>query len=217
MSKKITALSAQVKNKERVNVYLDGQFAFGLAAIVAARLKVGQPLSDAEVARLEALDEIEAAYHKSLNYLSYRPRSRAELEQYLKTKKVSAEASAQVLARLAQAQLVNDAEFARYWVDNREQFAPRGKHALRSELRHKGLSDADVQAALADVDEAQGAYEAARKRAARMTGLEREVFFRRLSGFLQRRGYGYDVVKTVVARLWQAQGAPPTDSEESEV
>ncbi len=120
MTRKVTALTPQVKNKERVNVYLDGKFAFGLAAIIAARLKVGQTLGDEEIARLRALDEIEEAYNKTLNYLSYRPRSRAELERYLKDKKVPDDARAQVLGRLDSAQLVNDSDFAQYWVENRE-------------------------------------------------------------------------------------------------
>ncbi len=217
MTRKVTALTPQQRNKERVNVYLDGKFAFGLAAIVAARLKPGQSLSDEEFRRLQALDEVEEAYNKTLNYLAYRPRSRVELERYLKEKKVSEEASAAVIERLGRAQLIDDQDFARYWVENREQFAPRSKRALRSELRQKGLSDTDVQAAVADVDEEHSAYEAARKRAPRLAALDRETFYRRLSGFLQRRGFGYDVVKRVVSRLWQEHGASRPNSEETEV
>lgn len=213
MSRKVTALTTQQKNKERVNVHLDGRFAFGLAAIVAARLKVGQTLGDDEIARLKSVDEAEEAYNKALKYLSYRPRSRAELERYLKGKKLSAEASEQVLARLGRLQLVDDAEFARYWVENREQFAPRGKYALRAELRQKGIAAGDVETALGGLDEAAGAYEAARKRAARMSGLDRPTFQRRLSDFLARRGFGYDVVKDVVARLWREQGGADAGDE----
>jgi regulatory protein len=217
MSKKVTALSPQQRNKERVNVYLDDKFAFGLAAIVATRLRVGQVLSEPEIGRLKALDEIEEAYNKTLKFLTYRPRSRAELERYLKGKKVSEEARTTVMERLTQSQFVNDEDFARFWVENREQFSPRGKRALRMELRQKGISDAEVQEALGGVDEERGAYEAAHKRAERMTALDRETFQRRLGGFLQRRGYGYDIVKTVVARLWNELRADPSNSEETEV
>ncbi len=213
MTRRITALAPQLKNKERVNVYLDEKFAFGLAAIVAARLKVGHPLSDDEIARLRALDEAEEAYNKTLNFLSYRPRSHAELEKYLKDKRVSDETRAQVLKRLEAMQLVNDEEFARYWVENREQFAPRGKRALRAELRQKGIADLDAQAALADVNEEGSAYEAARKRAARMGSLDRETFYRRLSGFLARRGFGYDVVKPIVTKLWNEVSAGQSENE----
>jgi len=206
MTGKVTALTPQQKNKERVNVHIDGRFAFGLAAIVAARLKPGQLLSEAEIARLQSLDEVEEAYNKALGYLSYRPRSKSELERYLKGKKLPPEATEQVMERLARLQLVDDAGFARYWVENREQFAPRSKFALRSELRRKGLADGDVEEAVGEIDEDASAYEAARKRAARMTGMDRATFGRRLSGFLGRRGFGYEVCKRVVERLWREQG-----------
>ncbi|MCA1554059.1 MAG: RecX family transcriptional regulator, partial [Chloroflexi bacterium] len=193
---------------------LDEKFAFGLATIIAARLKVGQTLGDEEIRRLRAMDEIEEAYNKSLNYLSYRPRSRAEIEKYLKDKKVSDEGRAQVLERLARAQFLDDEQFAQYWVENREQFAPRGKRALRSELRQKGISDVDAQAVLEDVDEQSSAYQAAQKRAARMAGMEGDLFYRRLSGFLARRGFGYDVVKAVVAKLWSEVNSNSGGSDE---
>jgi regulatory protein len=203
----ITALTPQQKNKERVNVYLDGKFALGLAALIAARLKVGQALSDAALARLQAEDEAEEAYNKALHFLSYRPRSRSELERYLQGKKISVEVSTQVMERLARIGLLDDEAFAKFWVENREQFAPRSKRALQQELRQKGLSTEDAQAAVGAVDEERAAYEAGRKRAARLQALDRETFYRRLSGFLQRRGFGYDVVQTVVTRLWRERGA----------
>lgn len=210
----ITALTPQQKNKERVNVYLDGKFALGLAALIAARLKVGQALSDAALARLQADDETEEAYNKALHFLSYRPRSRSELERYLQGKKISVEVSAQVMERLARIGLLDDEAFAKFWVENREQFAPRSKRALQQELRQKGLSTENAQAAVGAVDEERAAHEAGRKRAARLQSLDRETFYRRLSGFLQRRGFGYAVVKIVVTRLWKERGATgelPTD------
>lgn len=213
MTRKVTALTPQQRNKERVNIFLDGKFAFGLAAIVAARLKPGQSLSDDQIAHLQSLDEVEEAYNKALSYLSYRPRSKAELERYLKGKKLADESAAQVMERLAQLQLVDDGEFARYWVENREQFAPRSKYALRSELRQKGLSSGDVDAAVGALDEDASAYEAARKRAARLSALDRETFQRRLSGFLARRGFGYAVVKRIVTRLWREQQGETADGE----
>ena len=206
MARIVTALTPQQKNKERVNLYLDGKFVCGLASLVAARLKLGQSLNDEELATLQALDEIEETHNKTLHYLSFRPRSRGEIMRYLKEKQTPDEVSAQILERLERVGLVNDESFAQYWVENREQFAPRSKRALQQELRQKGLSAEETQAALNDVDEEHSAYEAARKRAARMQALDHETFQRRLSGFLQRRGFGYAVTKTVVARLWQERG-----------
>jgi regulatory protein len=153
MAGTITALVAQKRNKERVNVYLDGEFAFGLALIEALKLHKGQQLSDDDIARLKALDEIEVAHDRALNFLSYRPRSSEEVRRNLHQKEFAEQTIETVIERLTGAGLLDDAAFARYWVDNRERFEPRSRRALRYELRQKGVPDAAIQAALGDLDE----------------------------------------------------------------
>ena len=83
MAQRITAIEPQQKNPQRVNIYLDGEFAFGLAVVVAAWLKVGQELGEEKIASLKMQDEREVTYQKALHFLSYRPRSSAEVRQNL--------------------------------------------------------------------------------------------------------------------------------------
>jgi len=83
MAKKITGLKLQKRNKNRVNVYLDGEFAFGLSRIVAAWLHTGQELSDEKIAELLSKDDVEIALQRALNFLSYRARSEKEVKQIL--------------------------------------------------------------------------------------------------------------------------------------
>jgi regulatory protein len=203
MLQKVTALKYQRKNRQRVNVYLDGRYAFGLQASIAAGLRVGQVLSLEEIAQLQSRDLAEVAYEGALGFLSYRPRSHAEVEAYLARRKSSPAVTQTVIARLAAAGLVDDDAFARYWVENRESFRPRGRRALRFELRRKGVADAVVESAMSEIDERESAYRAAQNHAERLSSLEYQMFRRRLEGFLQRRGFGYEVVKETVARLWR--------------
>jgi regulatory protein len=200
---KVTALKQQSRNKTRVNVYLDGEFALGLAKILAVRLAIGQLLDEAALERLKQADEVEVAYERALHFLGPRPRSEAEIRRRLTTAKVPDEAVEAVLARLRQAGLVNDQAFANYWVDNRTTFRPRSKRLLRAELRQKGLGDAELQAALAEVDDAGAAYTVARQRGTRFRGLEHLEFRRKLGAFLARRGFDYDTIEPVVERVWQ--------------
>ena len=86
MEKKITALRVQKRDPNRVNVYLDGEFAFGLTKLVAAWLQVGQVLSSEKISSLQSQETLEVAYLKALHYLSYRPRSESEVESSLKEK-----------------------------------------------------------------------------------------------------------------------------------
>lgn len=216
MAGTITALRFQKRNKNRVSVYIDGQFAFGLAAIEAARLRVGQALSDGDVARLQVHDEVERAYERALNFLSYRPRSEAEVRRRLRKKGVEDEGVEVVVARLTRAGLLNDREFARYWVENRLQFNPRGARALRHELREKGVPASIIADTLADFDEETSARRAAEAGMRRLAHLEPRDFRRRLGAYLARRGFSYAVVKPLIEEMLEAVRCEVLSSIESE-
>ena len=198
MAGTITGLTYQQHNRERVSIYLDGSFAFGLPAIVASRLRVGQALSDVEIAALQSADDVERAYGRALDFLSYRPRSEAEVRSALHKKGLSDETIDAVVARLQQAGLLNDAEFAHYWVENRSQFNPRGLRALRYELRRKGLPDAVIADELAAVDEGAASRQLAELAARRFEHLAPPEFRRKLGAFLARRGFSYATIEPLV-------------------
>jgi regulatory protein len=215
---KVTALRVQARNKSRVNVHLDGKFAFGVAKIVAARLAIGQQLDDAAIARLKGADDVEQAYERALKFLSPRPRSESEVRRRLKQHQIEPDLIDSVVERLRQAALLDDQAFANYWVENRAAFRPRSKRVLRAELKQKGLSDDAVRAALSETDDAGAAYTVAAQRARRLAGLDRNEYRRKLGDFLARRGFSFDVIEPVVDRLWTEQGAAaapgPSDSDD---
>jgi regulatory protein len=205
MAGKISGLKYQKKNRERVNVYLDGRFAFGLPAIVAATLHPGQFLSDREIAALQEQGATETAYNWALTYLSYRPRSKREVEAGLRERDVAEVQITVVMERLERAGLVDDVAFARFWVENRERFRPRGPRALRYELRNKGIGDEIVNQVVDSVDAADSAYRAAEKKARQLSHQDRETFHRKLVAYLARRGFAYEVAQDVAQRYWAEQ------------
>lgn len=217
MAGTVTSLVAQKQNKERVSVFIDGEFAFGLAMIEAIKLHKGQQLSEVEIARLRALDEIEVAHEAALTFLSYRPRSTAEVHRRLEERKFSQEAIEKVTERLQRAGLLDDEAFARYWIENREQFGPRSARALRQELRQKAVPDSIIAAALDSLDEEEAAYRAASYQAKRLAGLERQAFRKKIGDFLTRRGFGYDVSRDVTNRLWAEQCGQRDDTSNLDV
>lgn len=210
----ITALQQQQRNRERVSVFLDEQFAFGLPAIVAAALRVGQALTADEIDDLQTRATRETAKQLAINYLAQRPRSSREIARYLHDKAFEQDVIDDVVARLTELALIDDAAFARYWVEQRESFKPRGRTALSYELRQKGVPRDIIEAAVDDVDEIDSARQAAAARADRLAHLPQEQFYARLGGFLQRRGFGYSVVRQVLDELWQAQAETQHDAEE---
>ncbi|MCE7859157.1 MAG: RecX family transcriptional regulator [Chloroflexi bacterium CFX2] len=223
--RKITALEVQKKNPNRVNVHLDGEFAFGLARITAAWLKIGDVLSDEKIAGLQNDDARERAMQQALLFLSYRARSEKEIRQNLKKHEYPEDVIEQTLTRLRENRLANDGEFAKAWVENRNTFRPRSRRALTMELRQKGLDEETVKHAVSDVDEEALAYETARKWATRLNsaalsrskGLEWGEFRRKLSEYLARRGFPYSVVASVVTRIWNETHAEETHYEDEEL
>ncbi|HVN15630.1 MAG TPA: RecX family transcriptional regulator [Anaerolineales bacterium] len=212
----ITAIEVQKKDPNRVNLYLDGEFAFGLARIVAAWLKVGQRLDDEKIAKLQADEARERAYQQAMLFLSYRARSEAEIRQNLRKHEVPEAVIEETLERLRQARLADDNQFASAWVENRNTFRPRSRRALSMELRQKGLQDDAIQSALQGVDEESLAYEAARKRVNRLQGLEWDEFRKKLSEFLARRGFPYAIIAPTVSRLWNETHAGQEQSMDDE-
>jgi regulatory protein len=215
MAATITALRFQQRNRERVNVYLDGAYAFALPATIAATLRIGQSLSEDESARLQDQDAAQRAYERALRFLSSRPRSTAEVQRNLEQQALPGVTVDAVIERLLAAGYLDDEAFARYWVSNREQFRPRAPLALRQELRQKGVANDIIAQALQAVDSESSAYRAGLAQARRYETLEPRAFRQKLGGYLLRRGFAHDVVWTVVDRIWSElrQGTKPGEEE----
>jgi len=203
MTKKITALKLQKRNKNRVSVYLDDEFAFGLSKIVAAWLKVGQEITDEKIKQLQEQDNIELALQKAINFLSYRPRSENEVRKNLKKKDIEDAVIDEVLERLQRGGLINDLEFAQLWVENRSEFRPRGSRALRMELRQKGIHDKIIEKVIINIDEDHLAYQAAAKQARKYQQLEWQDFRKKMYGFLARRGFDYGIISSIIPKTWE--------------
>ncbi|HEY5983440.1 MAG TPA: RecX family transcriptional regulator [Anaerolineales bacterium] len=198
----ITAIEVQKRHPDRVNIDLDGQFAFGLAVILAAGLKVGHALDQARIESLQAKDADEIAYQRALRLVSLRERSEAELRTFLRKHKTPDEVLERTLARLREHQHADDAHFAQAWVENRSAFRPRGRRALAWELRRKGVSTEVAETVIANIDETTLAYQAGLKKARQLSAADWPDFRTKVSAFLARRGFPGTVIAPTVSRLW---------------
>jgi regulatory protein len=203
MDKQVTAIKRQKKNSQRVNIYLDGEYAFALFATKAVGLHIGQCLSEHDIKELENKDTKQKAYSSAVRFISHRPRSVKEVRDSLKKKEFTEGVIDSTLDHLSRVGLLDDREFAKYWFDQRVSFKPRGASLLRHELLLKGV-DRDVIADELDaIDEEEMAIQAARKWASRPSNLAKEDYKRKLSAFLARRGFKYSVVRYTVGRIKQ--------------
>ena len=176
------------------------------AETVAARgLGVGDTVDAAAIAAWQRDDNNRRAVEAGLTFVSYRPRSAKEVADHFRKKAFDAAARDHALRRLTELGYVDDAAFARFWVESRDTHRPKGKRALAWELRQKGVADATIEDALARFggDEASLAAKVARKRAATLVTDDPYRFRRQLGAFLARRGFDYAIVEQVVSELWQ--------------
>ena len=202
----ITGIEVQRGGGRRAHVFLDGEPAFSLDVAVATEqgLALGQALSDSRVEEILRAERHHRCRQAALRLLGYRPRSEKEIRDRL-VRRFDGETIDDVVSELAGRQAIDDEAFARFWRDNRESFSPRGRGLLRAELRAKGVAAEVVDEVVQAVDEEEGAYRAAQRKA-RTLEPDYEAFRRRLGDFLRRRGYSYGVASRTVERLWRELG-----------
>lgn len=204
---KITDIRAQ-KNKKRFNIYLDQKFAFPLSAeeLVKSGLEIGQEISEEDIRILRYKDTKGKLYERVLRFLSYRPRSEKEVRDYaegkLATRKTPSFAKAsegkqklvdEVIEKLKKQKLIDDREFARWWLGQRSRFRPRGKIALKIELKRKGVSQEIIEKIINQkVNELVLAKKAIKKK---VKGEQK------ITQYLARRGFSWETIRRVLAEI----------------
>jgi regulatory protein len=201
----ITRIAHQQRNPERVSLYIDGEFAFGLPAteVVRRGLRRGQQLTLEDATILAAVDEGSRATDAAVQFIAYRPRSEREVRDRLRKREYSDTAIEIAIEKVYGWGYLDDQAFAKLWVENRLEHRPRGERLLSQELRQKGINSEVIANVLeeTDLNEQDSALELARKRAPRLAKLDPQTRERRLSQYLARRGYGWDVIRTVMSEL----------------
>jgi len=205
---KITRLVAQKKNPNRVSVYLDGAYAFGVHGMLIAdfRLSIGRVLTEAERRKLAEADAVLRAKAVALNYIAYRPRTEREVRRKLAEKGFSDDFIAPVIERLYALGYLDDAAYARNYAHARYANKGYGPQRIRTELLRRGVNRALVDATVDELTATSDPLEAARsyaeKRWQRLAGeTDSRKRLKKLSDFLVRRGFTYDTVRRVLAEL----------------
>ena len=206
--KKITALRSGRGRSQRVNIFLDGKFAFSLEAEVAARegLQTDQELSTERIEALTRHDQLQRCLNAAIHCLSYRPRSESELRVRLHQRGFDGDNTEAAINRLKEQGLVDDIAFAQFWKDNRESFSPRSRGLTGLELRRKGIANDIIDQVVGAINDDDSAYRAALSKTRRLRRSDHESFRRQLGNYLKRRGFSYEVIINTVERVWQEQG-----------
>lgn len=206
---KITSISIQARDKNRVNVSVDGKYRFSLDVFQLSELgiKVGQEYTDQDLINLEQESQFGKVYARTLEYCLMRPHSAKEVREYLyrktrstriktgETKKgVSPEVTKRVFDRLVEKNYVNDDDFTRYWVDNRSLNKGVSKRKLTAELRSKGVDQSIIDRHL-DGSDRSDAVELQKVIAKKRSRYSDE---QKLISYLARLGFSYDDIKSAL-------------------
>lgn len=186
---------------------MNHSFAFGLddETLFKLGLRVGDRLTDEEIGKILQTENKRKAKEAALNLLSYRARSEKEISQKLKGKGYSQAIIEDVITDLRRVNLLEDYEFACGWIRDRLKNRPRGVALLRQELIRKGIEKEIIEKALEEFypedEEVKIASELIRKRGKRYRELDRKIARKRMTDFLLRRGFSYEVVKVVLGKF----------------
>jgi regulatory protein len=198
----VTAIKPQ-KNKKRVNIYLDGKFAFGidLENLVKFKIKEGNFIEESEIEKIIGAAESQKIWDKLLRFSALRPRSEKEIEDWYKKKNVPESLRKKYLDKLKYLDFVDDFKFAKFWIEQRLSFKPKPVSILKQELRQKGVKQETIDEVLSDfkIDELKQAKNLLEKNQSRWKRLTPDQFKKKASGFLLRKGYNWEIVKEALS------------------
>lgn len=204
----ITKMEVQTHDSDRMSIFLDGEFAFGLHQdiVVKHQLSPGKTLSVDEQRQLMDTDRIVQAKQRALDYLAYKPRTVTEVRRKLQEADYERSIIETVIDQLTERGYLDDEEYAHEYVRRRFSHKGYGPVRLQTELRKRGIDRTLAETAIAELFEEEDQLDAARTKAEkRWPRIAREEDPRKrrdkLYGYLRRRGFTYDVIREVIDEM----------------
>lgn len=196
---KITKIEAQVKTRGRYSIFVDEKFSFGISedGLLALGLKIGRDLTTEELASFKESAQTDKLYNMTLGLIARRPRSRWEVEDYLRRKQADPMASQEIISRLEEREYINDEDFARRWVESRRLLKPISRRKLQMELRAKRVNDELISKTLKEdeSDEYEVLLDEVNKKRRQLRYKDDE----KLMQYLARQGYSYGDIKRALS------------------
>lgn len=203
---KITDITTQKKNSSRVNIFLDGEFACGMEAIIALenRLKIGTEISLEELQELSRLSDIESAFNKAIKLLSRMLKTQYEIKNYLTNKGYSADVVDTVIDKLKSYNYINDQEYAIAYINDKKR--TNGKKKLWIELKQRGINDNILDQALNTITQEEQT-QAIKNLAQKYTkGKTLDIKLKKnLAHYLYSRGFEWDDYIDIINDLFGEQ------------
>lgn len=204
MLNKITKIETQKKNKNRVSIFIDEKFAFGIyyQTLMKYDLSVGTIVDETLKNEIIITDEYNKALNDALHYLSYRNRTKFEVREKLKEKEYARITIDKVIEELVNLNYVDDQGFAKEYIGFK--IKKMGKRKIRYKLESMGIDSWIIDQELMEYsnsDEYVAAHAIASKKNETYNNISYQKRYNRLSGLLNRRGFSYSVAKEVLSEI----------------
>lgn len=205
----ITAIEGQKQNRRRYNIFIGGKYAFAVHEDIIVKFnmlnRIGTDISDEVIAEITQEEEKQKAFNYAILLLSYRARSTKEITSRLRDKGIMIDVINETIENLKKIGYIDDVEFAKVLIRDRQRIKKTGKNLIKQELLHKGISkqiiNELVEGTADDNDEYERAKDLATKKIYSYRKDDQMSRQRKLYGFLIRKGYSYDVASQVVKEL----------------
>ena len=196
----ITAITPQIKDKRRCNIYVDGRFCCGLTleATVKSRQKVGQIVTPERLAENQQEIEKNNAFDKALTHISATQKTEKQMRDFLQGKGYLPTVIDYVVEKLRSYNFLNDGQYAEAYVESISK--RKGSKLIRMELRGKGVSEAEIDAALdtLPVEREEETAKALLEKYMRGKVCDKATL-QKACRYLLGKGYDYDVVKSALS------------------
>ncbi|MGM7637513.1 recombination regulator RecX [Bacillus sp. Hm123] len=199
----ITKISQQEKRKDRYNIFLNEEYAFSVdeAVLIRFQLKKGMELSKDEIDTIAHQDGIQKGLNTAIHFLSIRMRSEREVRDYLQKKEIEPEAIEEVIRSLHRLSYLDDAQFAKAYVNTQMNTTDKGPIVIRRELKEKGIQEKWIEEVLSSFDFSRQLEKAAALAEKYRKKYRKESFViqkQKIEQVLMRKGYGWDVIQEAV-------------------
>jgi regulatory protein len=200
----ITKIEQQKKNKKRFSIFLDGEYSFGAGEEIVFKynFKEGLKIEEKKIKEIIFEEEKRSARNYAYKLLGLRARSEKEIHNKLKQKGYDENIILEVIKTLKNYNYLNDIEFAEHFATDRVKNKKIGEKLLRVELFKKGIPEKIINETIKKVfsenNELELAKELVKKKMPHLKNLEPLKAKKKLSDFLLRKGFDWDVISQVV-------------------
>ncbi len=204
----ITAITPQLKDKRRCNIFIDGKFYCGmlLETTIKNRLKVGKAVTEEELSLMQLESEKQTALDKALTHISASKKTEKQIREFLKSKGYLVAVSDFVIAKMKEYGFIDDYDYAKEYADFAQK--KKGKRLIRMELKAKGVAEEEIDKALSETDSEKELFSATAilEKYMKNRQADKETLYKAFK-YLLGKGFEYETAKSALEKFGEIDEA----------